>query len=155
MELEKIKKEYEKFLKKYKLPDFNALNEEFEIEKLERESETILRAVRKVMMEKIVNSLGFLEMLLTPMNAPRMYFAYIKTMSSGDKQKIEKMYSLLSDMSLIALEREIEYSEKGEAELINSLFKGWNEIKRDFVKIVENIKKPNNQIAKKEKSYFE
>ena len=72
MELKDLKKEYSDLAEKYKLPSFKELNENFEIEKIDKDTEILLRDVRKVMMEKIVNSLGFLEMFLNPMNAPRM-----------------------------------------------------------------------------------
>ena len=37
MELKDIKTVYEPLVKKYKLPEFKKLNEEFEVEKLEKE----------------------------------------------------------------------------------------------------------------------
>lgn len=154
MELKEIKKEYEKLAMKYKLPGFGELNENFEIEKIEIESDTFLRAVRKIMMEKIVNSLGFIEMLLNPMNAPRMYLNYLRVMTLDDKNSIDKIYSSFADLSVLSLEREVDYDEKAEAELIKKIVKTWNEAKPEFRKILTNIKKPNSTDLKKEKSYY-
>ncbi|MBU0761220.1 MAG: hypothetical protein KJ600_02930 [Nanoarchaeota archaeon] len=154
MEFDELKDEYVKFVEKYNLPSFQELDEDFEVGKIDRESDTLLRAIRKVMMEKIVNSLGFMEMLLNPMNAPRMYLSYIRAMGDGDKKIINKIYVEFSELSVLSLEREIDYDEKAEAELIKKVFEVWGELKPDFRKMFANMKKPNNDLAKKERSYF-
>ncbi len=122
MELDELKKEYGRLGKKYSLPEFGEVNEAFEIEKIDRDSDSLMRVVRKVMMEKVVSSLGFVEMLLNPMNAPRMYIAYINSMSVDDKKSIEKIYSDLARVSVDALNCEIDYSEKAEAEVVKDIF---------------------------------
>ncbi len=154
MEVFDLKKKYEVMVKKHKLPSFEEVNANFEIEKIDRDSDTLLRAVRKMMMEKIVNSLGFVEMLLTAMNAPRMYHSYIKNISMEDRKRLEKMYDVLTDLSMASLEREVDYDEKKEAMLIIQIFKMWNSIKPDFRIVMEGIRKPSNNSAKKERSYF-
>jgi hypothetical protein len=153
MELKEFKSKYGKLEKKYKLPTFMELNENFEIEKIERESDILLRAVRKVLMEKIMNSLGFIEMLLNPMSAPRMYLPYVKTMSIADKEKIDRTYGALADLVVLSLKQELDYDEKGEAELILSIYGVWKKIKPDFGEVMDGISKPV-EVLKKEKSYF-
>ncbi|MBS3091659.1 hypothetical protein J4217_04415 [Candidatus Pacearchaeota archaeon] len=154
MNLKETKKEYSALAKKYKLPEFNKLNEEFEIEKLEHESETLVRAIRKIMMEKVINSMNFLEMLLNPMNAPRMYMMYVRAMQIDDKKDIDRIYDSFATLSLDALANEIDYSEKNEAELIKRIFAVWNALKPEFRRIIASIKKPISNDIKKEKSYF-
>lgn len=153
MELKELKKQYLECAKKHKLPSFAELNENFEVEKMDKDTDCLLRAVRKVMMEKLVNSLGFIEMMLNPVNAPRIYISYIRTMSAEDRQIIEGIYGKLGELSLQSLNLEIEYDEKKEAELIKRANEVWNAIKPDFKKILGNVKKPG-VIIKKEKSYF-
>jgi hypothetical protein len=153
MELKNFRKEYLILEKKYKLPSFRSMNEEFEIDKIERESDCMLRLIRKAMIEKIVNSLSFLEMLLNPANSPRIYMPYLKNMTVEDREIIEKIYSALADLSLSSLLLEVEYSEKGEAELIKKIYSVWNSNKSDFKKIIINVKNPKT-IVRKEKSYF-
>lgn len=154
MELDELKKEYSKYEKKYKLPSFAKLNEDFEIDKIERESDCFIRIVRKTMIEKVVNSINFLEMLLNPVNAPRLYLSYIKSMTSEDRENIDKIYSALADISIISLDLEIDYSEKAEAELIIKMSEAWNSIKPNFRKIMANMKNPVSIANRKEKSYF-
>jgi hypothetical protein len=155
MELTKLKKEYGKMEKRYKLPGFKILNSDFEIDKMEKESDSLLRAMRKMMMEKIVNSMGFLEMLLNPVNSPRMYINYIRAMSVDDKKRIDKIYGVLADLSVLSLDLEIDSNERGEASLILEVYNKWNEIKPDFKAILKNMKNPvKNNEGKKERGYF-
>lgn len=154
MELKDFKVEYAKLQKKYSLPSFNDLNNDFEIDKLDKDTDFLLRDIRKKMLEKIVNSIGFLEMLVNPMNAPRMYIPYIKSMTSEDKDLIDKMYGVFADISLMSLELEIEDTEKKEVELINHMVKTWNSFRSDFYSLVVKMRKPIDNGAKKEKSYY-
>ena len=155
MDLSELKNNYSEIEKKYKLPSFDRLNQDFEIDKIDKESEHLVRTVRKVVFEKIINSLNFLELLQNPVNAPRTYLPYLRSMSVEDKKTIEEIYSSLGELSLAALELEIEFSDKREAELIKRAFDVWNSHKIRFKKIVAGIAKPiNNNVARKEKSYF-
>ena len=154
MELKDFKKSYSVLSKKYRLPSFEKLNENFEIDKIDKDTDYILRLIRKVMMEKIVNSLSFLELLLNPVNAPRMYLSYVRAISQDDRKNIEEIYNSLGNVSVLSLDLEIDYSEKAEAQMINEISKSWEEQKPRFRKILSNMKKPNNSSAKKEKSYF-
>src|SRR5688572_7419537 len=108
MELECLKKEYEVLAKKYSLSSFNDLNNDFEIEKQDKQSDTLLKVIRKIVMDKIVNSITFLEMLVNPINAPRMYLPYIRAMSVEDRKSIEDIYNVLAELSLLSLDLEID-----------------------------------------------
>jgi len=154
MELKDLKKEYGLLEKKHNLPSFKELNEDFEIDKIDKESDCLLRVVRKVMMEKIVNSLTFIETLINPINAPRIYFLYIKTMPQDDKKELDRIYKVLTDLTLESLSLEIDHEEKNEAELVIKLHKKWNELKPGFKQILENMKKPGVPESEKSKSYF-
>jgi len=154
MELKDLKSEYEKLARKYGLPSFEEIVLDFEIDKLEKDTEFLLRAIRKSMMEKIVNSINFLEMLLNPINTPRMYLPFIRTMSNEDRKFIDGIYGALADLTLLSLDLEIDSNDKAEAELIKKVFDEWKELKPNFKVIISNIKKPKNFVNKKERSYF-
>jgi hypothetical protein len=132
MELEDLKEEYAKFEKKYKLPKFDELNLDFEIDKIDRETDFLLR----------------------PGNAPRIYYPYLKSMEEKDREIINKLYGKLGQLSLDSLYLEIDNTEEQEAELIKEIFKVWKEIGDDFKKILGNVKKPQGNGMKKEKNYF-
>ncbi len=155
MELDVLKKEYEKLVKKYNLPNFKDIDLDFEIDKFDKDTDFLLRAIRKIVMEKVVNSMTFLEMLINPVNAPRMYLVYIRSMSVEDKKIIDDIYSALADLSVLSLDLEIDSNEKSEAELIKKVYEKWVSMKPGFRKILSNMKSPkeipNN---KKDRSYF-
>jgi hypothetical protein len=154
MNVSDLKKEYEKYEKKFKLPTFKSINEDFEVDKIEYIGDCFLRQIRKSMIEKVVNSVNFLEMLLNPVNAPRIYYGYLKSISVEDKQYIEDLYTNLGQLSVDSLSLEIDYSDAKEAALIKNLFKVWNDLKPKFRQIITHIKNPEKMEAKKEKSYF-
>ncbi|MEM4271691.1 MAG: hypothetical protein QXD13_01215 [Candidatus Pacearchaeota archaeon] len=154
MKLKELKEKYDVVAKKYKLPNFEELNADFEIENIRKESDILLRVVRKVMMTKVTNFMNFIEMIQNPVNAPRFYFAYIKAMSSEDKRELEKIYGELADIYLEALGLEIEYDEKGEAEMTSKIYKSWISIKPRFKKIIADIKGAGSATNAKEKTYF-
>jgi len=154
MELDELKKEYSDLEKNFELPSFDIMNNIFEIEKIDKESEILLKVIRKIMVDKVINSLGFVEMLMNPMNSPRIYHGYIKNMSKEDKEALEKIYEEFSMISIDSLEREIHYDEKEEAELIKKIFKIWSESTGKFKKILKNIKNNSDNNEKKERNYF-
>ncbi len=152
-DLKDLKMAYGELEKKYKLPSFKEMNEDFEIDKIDKESDCTIRIVRKVMMEKIVNSLNFLEIFLNPVNAPRIYYSYLKSMGSEDKTLIEEMYGKIGALSLKSLSMELEYHEGKEAELVKESYQLWQNLKPNFAKIMKNIMNPQ-AVNNKEKSYF-
>ncbi|MEK6927892.1 MAG: hypothetical protein AABX11_05665 [Nanoarchaeota archaeon] len=155
MDLKDIKRDYAVMESKFSLPKFSEINPVFEIEKLEYESDCFIRVVRKMMMDKVVNSLTFFEMLLNPVNAPRLYMGFIKVMTSEDKKRIEKLYEQFGQISLDCMPLELNYSEKAEADMINKIFILWNQNKNDFLTILNKVAHPGDgNNLKKEKSYF-
>jgi hypothetical protein len=154
MELKNLKESYAKLSKKYNLPLFKELNENFEIEKIDRDTEILLRNIRKVMMEKIVSSLNFLEIFLNPMNAPRMYLLFMKSMNGDDRQKLDDIYKKLAELNLLALAVEIDYNERKEAETIKEIFKVWISVKPEFLNLFNAMNKPIKSSEKRERSYF-
>lgn len=153
-DIKRLKDQYSFAAKKYNLPAFEQLNRDFEIEKIDHESECILRVVRKAMMEKIVNSLGFLEMLLNPVNVPRMYMSAVKSLKQEDMNATEAVYNALSSLVLSALALEIDYTEQKEAEMISKINSKWSSVKGSFGAIIRKLGSIHAPEAKKERSYF-
>ena len=151
-----LKKEYEKFRKKYKLPKFSELNQEFEIEKIqEKETEFLLREIRRAIGEKIVALLRFFELFLNPQTAPLFILAMLKNVNLNDKELIEKIYYKLVNFELTSITLDIIYNEKKEVEFIKEVTKKWQELKPElynFSKIIERIKFREKE--RKRKSYF-
>ena len=154
--LEILKKEYSELEKKYKLPTFKDINEEFDIEKVqELETDTLLREIRKVIMDKVIAYLRFIEMLLNPSQAPMFFFALLKGLDNGDKKILEDLYSRLGKLEIQVVGVDNDYSEESEARFILRVFKEWKEIKEDMKKIAKSLEKSwDKKTERKEKSYL-
>mgnify|MGYP001599513509 FL=1 len=155
--LEKIKKEYEIFKQKYNLPDFDKINEDFQIEKAaEPETEILLKEIRRYMFDKISNYMRFMESLLSPVNASIFTFSILKSLNSEDKKNIEEVYKKLMKLELDLMEIDVDYNEEKEAEFIKNTFKVWNSIKKDWLRVIDSIKNNwDNKIDKgNNKGYF-
>ena len=153
--LKKLKEEYSKIQEKYELPNFSKLNEDFRIEKTaQTETDFLVREIRESMGETLENFLRFVEAILNPVNVPMFLFPIIKSLNVEEKNKLSEIYKKLSKLEIDSMKL-IDYSEKKEAEFIKNSYKIWQEIKKDFVKIIEAVEnKTEAKVEKSEKGYF-
>jgi hypothetical protein len=154
--LEKLKKEYEVLKKKYDLPDFKDLNEDFSIEKIaESETEILIREVRKFMGDKMLNYMRFIENLLNPVNVPMFIFSIIKLLDAEEKKGLSEIYKELMKKEIQFIELDLEFDEKKEVEFIKNAYEFWQGIKKDMLKIIDKInKKWDNKFEVNSKGYF-
>ncbi|MSS74982.1 hypothetical protein EXS73_02100 [Candidatus Pacearchaeota archaeon] len=150
--LPQLTKDYPALQVKYGLPSLSALNRDFELDKIDVETEFVPRTIRKCMMDKMVNCLNFFDMLLTPQQAPRIYLPFLQTMTVADKQKLEQLYSAFGTLSVECLALELDYSEQKEAEMITRIAQVWGEQRGAFTALVSHIRNPT-PMQRKEKSY--
>lgn len=154
--LEKLKRKYERIRKRYKLPDFKELNNDFQIEKIcEYETDCLAREIRKFMADKFSNYLRFIEAVLHPINAPIFIFSVIKAISQEEKRKFEEIYKKLAENEIKLIEVDIDSSEEKETKFIKESYKMWQEIKKDLLEITKMIKKNwDSKFGANSKSYF-
>ncbi len=153
--LTEIKKRYEPLQKKYKLPSFNELNREFEIEKVqETETDFLVREVRKSVGEKIGAFLRFLENIINPTLAPIFVLNSLKDLATKDKEIIKGCYEVLVRLELEAIHLDIDYDEKKEAAFIQKVFNKWQEIKPDLNEIVKLMERTQKKIEERKNSYL-
>ncbi len=154
--LKEFKENYEKIQKKYNLPEFEKLNIDFSIEKVaDVETDFLIREIGKIMAEKFSSYLRFVELMLNPVNSPMFIFSMIKTLGETEKKKLSDFYKELTKIELSLIELDIDFSEEKEADFINTSYKTWMEMKKDFLKIIDRIK--SNWDSKSEsngKGYF-
>lgn len=131
--LENLKKQYESLRKKYSLPEFSKLNQEFEIEKIqERETELLLREIRHSISERIAAFLHFIELFLNPTMAPVFVLSAMKSISENDKELIEKLYRELATIELNSVALDVSYDEKKEAIFIKDVSRKWQATKPEL-----------------------
>jgi len=150
---ETIREKYSELKKKYNLPEFEELNEEFDIVKVDSNSETMLRDIRKSMMAKFSSILQFTELALNPANASMFYMYLVKGLN--DKEKLSELFNQLGSIEIMSYERDVEYDEKKEAEFIIGTFKKWKQMQPDVRKMILSLKENwNKKSTEKSKSYF-
>jgi len=154
--LEALKKDYKELQAKHNLPNFEELNEDFNIEKVvEVETDLLIREIRKFLADKFSNYMRFVEAILNPVNVQMFVFSMIKSMDNEEKEKLTEIYKKLSKNEIDLIELDVQYSEEKEAEFVKDSFKMWQDIKKDLLEIIEKIKKNwDNKSETKNKDYF-
>jgi len=154
--LENLKKEYSKLQKKYSLPPFEKLNEDFGIEKAsESESEIPIREIRKQISEKIYNYLRLVETLINPVNAPMSILSVVKTLNIEDRNKLAEVYKKFVKSEIQLVLTDVEFSEKREAEFIKETFKTWQEAKKEMIDVLGKVEKNlENKSESNGRKYF-
>jgi len=147
--LEDLKKEYLKFGKKYSLPEFSKLNELFDVEEIDIDTEFLLRRVRRVISERIAGYLRFIEIVLNPSNAPMFFFKLIKKLDEDDKKSLSDVYDVLGKFEVEILALDIDYSEEKEAEFIQNVFVAFEgDIKKKLLKVIKRMGNGDEEIKK-------
>jgi hypothetical protein len=152
-----LKKDYSILEKKYSLPIFSELNEEFFIESLaEMETELLIKHIRRLVLEKIAYFTKFIETMINPSEGGSLLvFSITKNMNQENRKVLAEIYEKFSRLEVESLKRELDYSEEEEAEFIKKIYFFWKDIKKDLLGVVQSIDfNWDNKIAKSEKSYF-
>ena len=140
--LEDLKKEYAEFQKRYALPTFDELNNDFQIEKAsENETDFLLKEIRKLIAERLFNYLRFIESLLNPTGVPMFVYSIVKTFDVREKDKLTEVYKKLAKKEVELLELDIESTEEKEVKFIKDSYELWQNVKKDILEVVEVIKK--------------
>ncbi len=139
--LKDLKEAYLEIQKKHSLPEFDALNEDFQIEKLsDVETDFLVREVRRFIADKFSNYLRFIEAILNPVNAQMFVFSFIKTLGSVEREKLSSVYKKLAKKEVDVIELDILFSEEKEADFVKDSFLIWQDLKKDLMDVVDVVK---------------
>ena len=93
--------DYDKLKQKYKLPEFDKLAEDFDIEKItEKESSFLIREIRRAINEKLSAYMHLFETFLNPTATPMFVFSILRGINEDDKGKIKDIYKTLSKLQI-------------------------------------------------------
>jgi len=134
----KIRKKYDELKKKYSLPDFEELNNEFEISAIEHES-FLLRQIRKKIADKINAMCELLEDLLSPDTSISNIYEY-KAFDDDERKKIFELYKKLKVLEKLSLELSLNHDEEKDAEFIKDIFSSWDKLRNEMTTVVKKIK---------------
>ncbi|MBI2671606.1 hypothetical protein HYX16_01600 [Candidatus Woesearchaeota archaeon] len=152
-----LKEDYEKLCKKYKLPKYEDLDNEFEllyVTKLE-EIKFPLRFIRRRINDKIAWFCNMLQTILQPNPGSLISLEESKFFSDNEREKI---INLLKDLMFIERESlvlDIESDEKKDVEFVNKVLGKWNSIKKDIIYFSEVLRKGwKEELKKEEKEHY-
>ncbi len=155
--LENLKKDYEKFRKKYDLPRFEEMNREFHVEKVaDQETEMLHWEIKRLLGDKLSNYMRFIENLLNPVNVPIFIFSIVKVLTDSEKRMLSEIYKKLMKNELMFIQSDLCASEEKDAEFIKNSFSLWQDIKENLEKILGKVggKWENSKIEPVKKDYF-
>ncbi len=139
--IEKLKKDYEVLRKKHSLPTFEELNEDFQIEKMDPDSDFLIREVRRWVSEKSVNYLKLVETLMNPSNVPFFVYSIVKVLGKEEKDKLNEFYNKLSKRQVEIIKLDLVYNEKNEVKFIKDVFNEWKIMKVELFDIIDFVEK--------------
>lgn len=155
--IKELRKEYEKFQKKYNLPDFSELNKLFDVEDIEIETEFLLRRIRRIISDRITGYLKFVEIILNPVNSPLFFLKLINKLDNKDKHIVNEINNVLGKTEIDILYLDLDYNEEKEAEFIKKIYNLFNnDVRLKLLKIVEKFNNGDEPKKKDngDRSYF-
>src|SRR3989344_4765209 len=132
-----VNEEYNKL--KYKLPKFEEINEDFEIDFI-KEKPFLLRQIRRRVNEKVIFFCRIIEGLLYPTQQHIINMTELKSFSDENKKQIEKIYKELMYFERESLLLDVIPNDKKDVEYINNVFNFWKKIKNQMEDIVKVMK---------------
>lgn len=135
----KMKEEYNKLKKQFGLPDFDKLNNEFEISTIEEE-EFLIRAIRKKIHDKISDFLKSIDPILQPETIvsdmqESNYF------EETDRNDILYLYKSLKILDKKILELVVIEDDKETAKFISHVMSIWPDIKKQMREVAIKLQK--------------
>ena len=148
-----IKGEYSKL--KYKLPEFEEINEDFELEFI-KDKPFLIRQIRRRINEKVIFFCRIIEGLLYPTQQHIINVTELKSCSDEEKKQLEKIYRELMYYERESLLLDVIPNDKKEVNYINNVFDFWKKIRKQMENIVrvmqDSWKKEDTDLEKN--NYF-
>lgn len=150
-DLKELKEDYEKLRKKYNLPNFKELNQEFSLEDLQQlKTEILPKKLRFLVWRKLGDTLGILERFINPTHASILIMTIADKLSEVDKKLFEHIYSELGKLELEFWQLESRsYSEKAEIDFVKKVLKKFREIKPKLKNFTDKAIKIYSESLKK------
>ncbi len=155
-DLQEIKQDYEKISQQHKLPKFDSLVEDFDLEKvLEKDNKFLIKDIRRAMGDKFSAYLHLFETLINPSSPPMFVFTFLKNLPEKEKSQIKEAYKELARFQIQSIKLDTIYSEVAEAKFVSDSFEKWQGIKKKVYALVEVFETEFEKSSQeKEKSYF-
>ena len=148
-----IKGQYAELMKKYKLPDFDELEHNFEISGVE--DNDLLRGIRHKMSEKLEHYAKLLEDYIQPDSSFSSMYE-IKDFDEKHKQKVIALFRKLMVPYRECVKLNLNLGEEKDAKFIIEFSTAWKEMKPELAELIDFAKRSWQTQDKEDnfKSYF-
>lgn len=134
-----IEQEYAKLSKKYKLPKFKDIDNEFEISALDNEKFLIKNILRSIS-EKLEFYIEFISNLVHPDGSSISSMYEIRFFSEDEKNDMYNLFKRLMKIDRNVIELVLKNDEKEQADFLNKFFSDWLNLKKELLKYIEKMK---------------
>ncbi len=153
MTYEEFKQAYEVWQKKYNLPAFKILEDEFDlylsdVEKIPKD--VVLASIRRRMQEKIGGVVHLMEEITFPNNGSIVSLHEAKFLSDAQKETVGALMQKMMFFERKALILDLKPAISTDAEFINSFMKEWPEMLKQLVTVLESLRDGWKETDKKE-----
>jgi hypothetical protein len=135
-----IEGSYSKLKEEFKLPKFQELNSEFELEFIDKE-QFLLRSIRRRMNEKVIFFCRIIETVIFPQAASYINVVENKVFTEEEKQKYLKLYREFMEFERRSLRVDAQSSDDKDAKYIKDLFKIWPRFKKETESFIHKLEK--------------
>lgn len=137
-----------------KLPKFDLINDDFELE-LIKSKKLLLRQIRRRMNEKVIFFCRIVEDLIYPTHQHVINSTEINNFSEKDKKSVKMLYKTLIKFDRDSLSLDVNPSDSGDAEFINNVFNSWSRIKKSMSAIVKLMRESwDKEFTSEKNDYF-
>ena len=133
-----MEEEYNSYREKFQLPEFDALEKEFEITSLEDDF-TLLRGIRKKMAEKIEFIASTLKEVIHP-ETNIVSMRESSQFSDEEKMRVAELYAKLMHTLRHSLELFIDDNDDSNAKFIHTVFNDWIRQKKELLFFMRKLK---------------
>ena len=150
-----IKEGYGKL--KYKLPDFESLDKEFEVSFIDykiKDDRFLLTSIRRKVNEKVIFYCRIIEGLLYPHQPNIITMIELNNFNEEEKKKIYALYKKLMGLERESLKLDVINDDKKSAEFINHVFAEWKNYSNEMKWITEKMKESWDKKDKEEEGSY-
>ncbi|MEK6875968.1 MAG: hypothetical protein AABX63_01035 [Nanoarchaeota archaeon] len=134
-----IGQEYAKLSKKYKLPKFKDIDDEFEISSLDNEKFLIKNILRSIS-EKLEFYIEVIGSLVHPDGSSISSMYEIRFFTEDEKNGMYNLFKRLMKTDRNVIELVLKNDEKEQVDFLNKFFSDWLNLKKELLKYIEKMK---------------
>jgi len=134
-----LKEEYDKFAKKYKLPEFEIIDEDLELSLSIEKQKFLLKNIRRRLHDKLAFFARILEGVIYPNTSSLVAMQEAKYFTDNEKSEMSKIYKKIVSIERASNVLDIESSEKEESSFIIATYKEFKSIKKEIKSITEKM----------------